>query len=359
MNTETLLVRSAILGGFDELVRELGGDPKPMYRSVGLTPALIANPDHMVPCATVAALLNIASQELESRDFGLRLGARRKVFQLGLLWPLVSHCQTLEQALQTATRHLRLHNRGVLWQLDVEGAHAVLTRSDRLPSDVPIFQWAVYSTCAMLAGIKALCGKSWRPSAVGFIHPAPADSQAYDRFFGVKVEFNCEFNRIYFPAADLAGDLAQRDGSLFGQLNRQILAMEDEYERQEDFRSRVKLLIEQRIHRADCNKAGLAEVLSMHPKALQRELSRQGATFRELKAEVRLDMAERYLQDSELPLTTVADILGFSELSSFSHAFKTRHRLSPAEWRKRAKAQMAGTLLSAPASGGCVTAGQD
>ena len=39
-------------------------------------------------------------------------------------------------------------------------------------------------------------------------------------------------------------------------------------------------------------------------------------TFRELRAEVRLDMAERYIRDSDIPLTEIADILGFGELSN-------------------------------------------
>ncbi|KAA1193978.1 AraC family transcriptional regulator [Pseudohalioglobus sediminis] len=339
MSRESYLVRSEVLAGFDDLVRELGGNPSRMYRRVELTEALMSNPDHMVPCANVSALLDTAARELGRSDFGLLLGARRKVFQVGLLWPLISHCPSVEQALKAATEHLHLHNRGILWQLDVKGNHAMLTRVDRVPSDVPTFQWAVYSTCSMFAGLKALCGQSWRPSAVGFIHPAPADSQLYDRFFGVKVEFNREFNLIDFPASDLAGDLHKRNSSLYGQLSRQIQALEEDYAQQEDFCSKVKLLIEQRVHTAQCTQTGIAEMMSMHPKTLQRELSRHGVTFRELKAEVRLDMAERYLQDSELPLTTVADILGFSELSSFSHAFKARHDLSPAEWRRQAKAE--------------------
>ena len=338
MSREIYLVRSEVLAGFDDLVRELGADPKPMYRRVGLTAALMSNPDHMVPCANVSALLDIAAQELGRNDFGLMLGGRRKVFQIGLLWPLISHCPSVEQALKTATEHLHLHNRGILWQLDVEGDHALLTRVDRVPSEVPTFQWAVYSTCSMFGGLRELCGKDWRPTSVGFIHPPPVDTHAYDRFFGTRVEFNREFNLIDFPASDLRGDLAERNNSLYGQLNKQIQALEDEYERQEDFCSKIKLLIEQSMHTADCTQTGIAGLLSMHPKALQRELNCRGANFRELKAEVRLDMAERYLKDSEISLTTVADILGFSELSSFSNAFKTRHRLSPGEWRKNVKA---------------------
>lgn len=331
------LVRIEVLAGFDELVRDLGADPKQLYREVGLSAALMSNPDNMVPCAYVSRLLDVTARALDRSDFGLLLGSRRKVFQVGLLWPLVSHCPSVEQALKAATKHFHLHNRGIRWQLAVEGDHALLTRADRLSSEVPTFQWAVYCTSSMYRALKALCGSQWHPSSVGFIHPTPVDSPAYDRFFGVKVQFNREFNLIDFPASDLRGDLAGHNSNLYSQVNRQIQALEDDYERQEDFRSKIKLMIEQRMHTADCTQTGIAGVLAMHPKTLQRELHARGATFRQLKAEVRLDMAERYLKDSDIALTTVADILGFSELSSFSHAFKTRHGVPPAEWRNRAR----------------------
>lgn len=338
MSRELYLVRSEVLAGFDDLVQELGADPKPFYRRVGLTAKLMSNPDHMVPCASVADLLEIAASELGHEDFGLMLGVRRKIFQIGLLWPLAAHCPNVEQALKTATKHLHLHNRGIFWQLDMEGDRALLTRADRVASEVPTFQWAVYSTSSMFGGLKALCGKNWRPASVGFIHPPPVDRHAFERCFGVKVEFNREFNRITFPASDLGGEICDNNSSIYRQLSKQIQALEDEYERQEDFCSKIKMLIEQRMFTTECTQMGIAGVLSMHPKALQRELNSHGATFRDLKAEVRLDMAERYLQDSQIPLTTIADILGFSQLSSFSHAFKTRHQVSPADWRKKAKA---------------------
>ncbi|GAA0690960.1 AraC family transcriptional regulator [Marinobacterium maritimum] len=337
MSREIYLVRSEVLLGFDDLVQELGADPVHFYRRAGLSAELMDNPDYMVPVTSICALLNIAAKELGRDDIGLMLGYRRKVFQIGLLWPLVAHCPSVGQALEAIMKHLHLHNRGTLWQVDTEGDSAFLTRADRVSSEVSTFQWAVYSTCAMLSGMKVLCGKDWQPSSVSFINPSPVDSQPYDQFFGVKVAFGREFNRIVFPASDLRREILHHNKNLYSQLSKQIQALEDEYERQEGFCAKVKLLIEQRIHTIDCTQTAIAAVLSMHPKALQRELKCHGVTFRELKAEVRLDIAEHYLKDSAIPLTTIAYILGFSELSSFSHAFKNRHHVSPAVWREKVK----------------------
>jgi AraC-like DNA-binding protein len=337
MSREIYLVRSDVLGGFEELVQGLGASPETFYQRVGLTSKLIANPDHMVPCASVCSMLDIAARELGRDDLGLMMGDTRKLYQIGLLWPLLAQSSCVEQALRNGTKHFHLHNRGISWQLEVDGDRALLTRADRVASEVPTFHWAVYSTCAMFGVMKALCGKQWRPSTVGFIHPAPADRHPYSRFFGVEVEFNREFNSIGFPASDLEAEISDHNRGLYEQVNKQVQVLEGEYERQENFCSRIKLLIEQRMHTTSCTQTAIAKVLAMHPKSLQRALHDRGSTFRELKAEVRLDMAERYLKDSEMPLTTIADILGFSELSSFSHAFKTRHQVSPAVWRAKLK----------------------
>ena len=154
---------------------------------------------------------------------------------------------------------------------------------DRLPTEVPTFQWAVYSTSPMFAELKALCGRKWQPSTIQFIHPPPGDGRAYGRFFGVKVEFNRPFNLIDFPAADLGEHLVRRNSGLYHQLNRQIQDLEAGYERREDFCSKIKLLIEQRMHTKDCTQTAIAGMLSRHPKALQRELNRRGVSFRKLK----------------------------------------------------------------------------
>ena len=68
MSRDLDLVRSAVLADFDNLVRELGGAPRSMYRSAGLTATLMSNPYHMVPCANVSTLLEVAARTLELID---------------------------------------------------------------------------------------------------------------------------------------------------------------------------------------------------------------------------------------------------------------------------------------------------
>ena len=48
-------------------------------------------------------------------------------------------------------------------------------------------------------------------------------------------------------------------------------------------------------------------------------------------------MAQEHLRDSSMPLTNLAILLGYTDVSSFSRAFKQQAGQSPSEWRKQFK----------------------
>ena len=52
-------------------------------------------------------------------------------------------------------------------------------------------------------------------------------------------------------------------------------------------------------------------------------------------AEVRAELAVRYLADNRLGITEIAFLLGYSDLASFSTAFRGWYRMSPTEYRAR------------------------
>ena len=190
------------------------------------------------------------------------------------------------------------------------------------------------TTGNLLRALKVICGNRWRPSAVRFTHFPATTVKKLNRFFGLRVEFNQQATQFVFPASDLRREIANRDRNLEKILNQQVRALELQNANIQDYDAKIKLLIEQSLHSRNCTQVHVAGMLAVHPKTLQRELHRRGLTFRALRAQARLDVAEHYLRDSTIPLTMIAEMLGFSELSALSRAFKTRHGVSPVVWRQ-------------------------
>jgi AraC-like DNA-binding protein len=72
----------------------------------------------------------------------------------------------------------------------------------------------------------------------------------------------------------------------------------------------------------------------MSSRKLQRQLQSVGTTFYNLLDEVRQNLAQKYLREPDNSITEIGYLLGFSESSAFSRAFKRWMGVTPSEYRK-------------------------
>ena len=73
----------------------------------------------------------------------------------------------------------------------------------------------------------------------------------------------------------------------------------------------------------------------MSPRTLTRRLAAEGLTFVGSLSELRADLAKRYLQDEDLAISQIAWLLGYQEVSAFTHAFKRWTGKTPREARSQ------------------------
>ena len=76
----------------------------------------------------------------------------------------------------------------------------------------------------------------------------------------------------------------------------------------------------------------VARSLGMSKPTLARRLS-EGLNFTEVLQQLRRDLAIRYLEDRKLHVSKIAWLLGFGEVSAFTHACKRWTGKSPSQIR--------------------------
>lgn len=79
----------------------------------------------------------------------------------------------------------------------------------------------------------------------------------------------------------------------------------------------------------------IASLFALHERTLRRRLREEGVTVRDLVSEVRRELAEHLLRDTDLTVTEVADILAYSDSTVFARAFRSWTRKNPRDWRAR------------------------
>ena len=157
---------------------------------------------------------------------------------------------------------------------------------------------------------------------------------AHRAFFGRNVKFNEDFNGLVCVAADLARPRELTDEGA-ARLARKYLdaGLKD---RGDSMQETCRELILALLPGGACTVQEVARHLRVDRRTLHRRLDAEGLTFSRLLDQVRSELVQRHLRDSDLPLGEVAELLGFGGPSSFSHWFRGQFGCSASQWSRQA-----------------------
>jgi len=95
------------------------------------------------------------------------------------------------------------------------------------------------------------------------------------------------------------------------------------------------------LHGGNCfhsSATQVADLFSMHRRTMNRQLNAKGTSFQELSDEIRFEIARQLLEDAAMEIIQIASVLGYSNASAFTRAFRRWSATTPASWRAVAKA---------------------
>jgi AraC-like DNA-binding protein len=332
-------VRSSSLSGYVELVRSLGRDPYAFMRSVGLQAKFLEDSEMLIPRDAVRELLEITARATQTEDLALRLAAQRKLSALGPISLVLREDPTPRAAIDTLCRYLKLVNASLTIRVEDAG-RTVIIREDLLPTPgLPMRQSVELAVGTMFRMLCELIGPQWRPLEVCFAHRPPSDVAAHRAFFKRSVKFNQEFNGLVCLASDLSTPRESGDQVAAGFARKYLEAAL--MDRSESMEASCRQIILALLPGGACTAQEVARFLHIDRRTLHRRLDAEGLSFSRLLEQVRSELVRRHLRESDLPLREVAELLGFSRPSSFSHWFHSLFGCSASEWSKEAAAMAA------------------
>lgn len=183
---------------------------------------------------------------------------------------------------------------------------------------------------------RVLSSRPFSPRRVWFAHAAPEDTRPLEEFFGCR---SLEFDRgecgMLFDVGVLDWPLVSSDPELNALLEQQAKKEAQERPAPDDFIGRVREAVRRAMATGAPGIERVAPLLRMSDRTLQRRLEEQGTSFKALVDDVRKAAARMYLDDKRMALSEVAFRLGYSELRSFSRAFRRWMGVTPGEYREQ------------------------
>jgi len=325
-------IRSAALTGLDQVVIKLGGDNELLLKRAGLPLDLLENPEQLISYAKFENVLELGASHFNCDDFGLRIAQHQDLHMLGAVGLLMETCSSFGEAIKLAQTFICTHVLGEYWKVDHYERHSVITRYQFAHSSPQACQLKELSLAVCFRLLRALCGPNFKAEFVHFTHQSISSEKVYLDYFGLKVRFNQEQNQIGFSNKFLDQKIARYDDDtrayLLRELNRKLDRDRHDLVRQ------VRTLILQTLGSDEHTIDTVAAFLGLHKRTLQRRLKREDTSFKYLLMETRTNTASWLLQASNMDVTLMSQILGYSDVSAFSRAFSMATGYSPRAWRK-------------------------
>src|SRR5215813_9169456 len=316
-------------------LREADGVLKPLLRSAGLSASHINRKDIRISVASQIRFLELAAKALNDPLLGFRLTRDADLRFVGLLYYVAASSQTLGDALERAERSSSIVNAGVVLRgfeagnLTITWRYAGVARhSDRQQMECLV--------TAIIRFCRDSTDRRLSPLAVHFVHRRLPQSSEIDKFFGCRIEFAANTDRIIFDKKAKQLRLVAADPHL----NEVLLhyceqALAYRRSREGPLQIAIENAITPLLPHGKAQLGAVAQTLGVSSRTLARRLAAEGLSFGEIVSQLRSDLATHYLSDPNLPISEIAWLVGYQGVSAFSRGYKRWTGMNPKKMRDK------------------------
>jgi AraC-like DNA-binding protein len=173
-------------------------------------------------------------------------------------------------------------------------------------------------------------------SSVHFTQTIPeAELPIYKAFFQCEIKIRQTRLSLSFSRSDLSLSIPHVDTTLHNILGQQAQELLKHLPESDDFLVRLRDTLIRCLHEGIADAKVIARQMGLSERTLHRRLKEKHRLYRDVLKEIRKSMAIRYLGEPKLTLPEIALLLGYSEQSTFSRAFKEWYGLAPLQYKKR------------------------
>ena len=321
------------IASLPQLLEELGVSPLQALERAGIRNSLFDDPENRLSYEPFGRLLMVCIEMTGRADFGLLLGCRFKLENMGELGELMRISATAREALRALILNMRYYDRFAFsFLLQPLPDRAFLGYSFELPGvrSTPVFYDLV--TVITFRILREVCGPAWNASMVHLSHSHPDNLTPYRRVFGSNVRFDQDISGVLFGSSWLERKLPGADEAKWRRLNQEMQTKQSRLPL--SFSEEVLTVLHQMLLTGKTAANDVASLFGISERTLRHRLKSEGTSMQCLLADTRHKLARHLLLNTELPISKIATDLGYAESAIFSRAFRNWEGTSPSQWRK-------------------------
>jgi len=307
----------------------------PFLDEVGISPDIFQDPNYECSLPKHVALLEVAAKKLKRNNLGLQFGRQVLSTDFGVLGQVIRSHKTVRDIFIWLDKYFVIHQQSSSISFNISNERCSISYQIDDPSIIEKRQDTEFSIAAIHALILELAQEKPQLIRVDFTHDRPESIIEHQDFFERPVYFKQPKNCLIYKNNMLDFQLKTSNYVILDALKSYIEELHKQRSTTSDFITQLNIVISRQLGNGGTNLPRVAEEMAMSTRTLQRRLALLGIQFGEHIEELRKSMALHYITKKQCCLTDIALLLGYSEASSFSRAFKRWTGSTPGQYRKK------------------------
>ncbi len=328
-------VINSYVAGLIATVKLQGIDEAELFALLPMEQEQVTRPGARLDLQLMTMLWKRAVALTKDEYLGLHVGQQIHSSAYNVLSGLVLNSRNVQTAIEQVIHYQALVSEGGTIDLVNEGESCFLHYTP-IPSKIPMTHYQIEGIISGMVRFSQIIVSQGLPLLqVEFAHNAPDNTQPYEDFFACPVIFSAKRNGFSFDSNILKVEIPHCDPELFS--HHQALADKKLkiINRAQGLSNKVNRVIENEIYWFELSPDKVAKNLNISLRQMQRLLKEEGASYQNLLDIARKEKAASLLQLTQMNTNSIAEQLGYHNLSSFHRAFQRWYGDTPAEFREK------------------------
>lgn len=268
----------------------------------------------------VAQLFDDAGRAANDPCIGLAWAEAFPVGGTGLVGYLLLNSPTIGAAMATVARYAVLFRQPMTVQFEENAEGGLLWWRWPEALTAPYTQYGTFSLALFVLRLRMLTEAKWEPLSVEFQGEPLICKEKVRQILGPNVQFGSDKNALQVDTATLNMPIRAADARLRPILEKLGEHMIAEVPAHDDISASVRNAVLDLLPLRRASLDDVATHIGLTGRTLQSRLAQASTTFENVLNDTLKSRAEHLLRATDLSLTDIAMLLGFSELSAFTRA---------------------------------------
>ncbi len=323
------------LNPFIAWLEEEGCGYTEFLEQAGIPQTALGDPDYKITPSQELSFYNGAYRALNIAELGLIIGPRYHLSSYGMLGLSAMTAANIYQCYERFFDNIIMTWTYFGFSLYVEADKAVLEMEPiRDLGNTYQFMLDRDISAAYTIACEAL-GQALPLSSLDLKQTTSKHPEKYREIFNAPLNLGARRNALVFARQWLDHSLERSEAATSKVFAHQCQVISESLWQKFSLTEHIRSLV-LNWNEAPKSLEEIAQVLHASPRTIQRKLSAEGTSYKELVEEVRINTAIEYLGTTELSIDAISARVGYADISSFSHAFKRCTGKTPSAFRNSA-----------------------